>query len=189
VGYIEGGDWMKYYVEVTQTGFYEVTGRISGYAGGSLLLSFNDSIQTQIPYASTNGWQNWQDFTSSIYLEEGFYVMQALAQSDAFNINYFDFELGSSSISDPLAHIRNIKAYPNPLTNELTLEFWNTHSRRATIRLIDAAGKVTRELYAGSLQQGANTFTFSLDTQLPAGIYFIEIKDEARRYFEKVVRR
>ena len=31
VGYIEGGDWMKYKVEVIQTGVYRITGRIAGF--------------------------------------------------------------------------------------------------------------------------------------------------------------
>jgi beta-glucosidase len=188
VGWIDGGDWMKYHVEVTQADLYQVTCRISGNAGGTLLLKFNDTIQTAVNYSSTNGWQNWQDFTSSVYLEEGLYTMQALAQSGAFNINYFDFESSSGSISDPLSHIRNINAYPNPMTNELRLEFWNTRSSQATIQLIDTSGKVSRELYQGRLQEGANAFTFSLEAELPAGIYFIEIKDGARRYFKKVVR-
>lgn len=188
VGWIDPGDWMKYHVKVTQADMYQVTTRISGYAGGTLLLTFNDSIQTEVNYASTNGWQNWQDYTSTIYLEEGLYTMKAQAQSDAFNINYFDFEWSSSSISDPLSQIRNIKAYPNPLTNALSLEFWNTRNGLVTIQLIDGSGKVSRELYKGRLQEGANTFAFPLDAQLPAGIYFIEIKDEARRYFEKVIK-
>ena len=189
VGYIEGGDWMKYQVQVTQSGLYQVVCRIAGYAGGALLLTFNDSLQTQVGYTSTNGWQNWQDFTSSIYLEAGFYTMQALAQSDAFNINYFDFELSSSSFSQPLSPISNIKASPNPMSNELVLEFSNAGSRHASITLMDPSGKWAQELYQGGLDIGENTFTFSIDPKLPSGIYFIELKNESNRHFVKVIKK
>ncbi|MCB9263430.1 MAG: carbohydrate-binding protein [Lewinellaceae bacterium] len=83
VGYIEGGDWMKYRVQITQSGVYEMTSRISGFAGGTLLLRFDDALQTEVNYTSTNGWQNWRDFTTSYYLEAGLYTMEARAQSDA----------------------------------------------------------------------------------------------------------
>ena len=188
VGYIEGGDWMKYRVQITQPGQYQVVSRISGFAGGTLLLKFDDALQTEVNYTSTNGWQNWRDFTTSIYLEEGFYTMQAQAQSDAFNVNYFDFALTSTSTRDLHSGIQNIKAFPNPMDDMLVLEFSNTHSRNATIKLIDPSGRLISELYRGSINSGKNTYTFPMNSNLPEGIYFIEIKDEAKRYFEKVIK-
>ena len=189
VGYIEGGDWMKYRVQITQPGQYQVVSRISGYAGGTLLLKFDDGLQTEVDYTSTNGWQNWRDFTTSIYLEEGFYTMQAQAQSDAFNINYFDFALATTSTRDQHSGIQDIKAYPNPVEDVLVLEFSSTHSREAQIRLIDPSGKRVQELYRGRLNTGRNSFTFPINANWPGGVYFIEVKDEVKRYFEKVVKK
>ncbi|MCO6487194.1 MAG: glycoside hydrolase family 3 C-terminal domain-containing protein [Phaeodactylibacter sp.] len=188
VGYIEGGDWMKYRVQITQSGVYEVTSRISGFAGGTLLLRFDDALQTEVNYTSTNGWQNWRDFTTSIWLEAGLYTMEARAQSDAFNINYFDFSLVSTSVQNLHSGIQAIKAFPNPMGDRLMLEFSNTHSRNATVKLIDPSGKQVQELYRGRLNNGRNAFTFPIDPSVPAGVYFIEIQDEARRYFEKVIK-
>lgn len=188
VGYIEGGDWMKYRVQIMQPGLYQVVSRISGFAGGALLLKFDDALQTEVNYTSTNGWQNWRDFTTSIYLEEGFYTMQAQAQSDAFNINYFDFERSSTSTRDLHSGIQGIKAFPNPAKDMLALEFSSTGSRQAQIKLIGPSGKQVQELYRGRLNNGRNAFTFPINSNWPAGVYFIEIKDEARRYFEKIIK-
>lgn len=52
---------------------------------------------------------------------------------------------------------------------------------------IDITGKLTRDFYNGSLNTGFNSFRFSIDPGLPGGLYFIELKDETKRYFLKVI--
>jgi beta-glucosidase len=187
VGYIEAGDWMKYDVEVTQSGLFRMTCRISGFVGGVLKITFNDSIQALVNYSSTDGWQNWQDFNTDVSLGGGTYEMKITAQSEGFNINYYDFEL-ISGIHDNDASIHDITVYPNPVTEEVNLSFTNSLSRSATIKLIDLTGKYAQVLREGKIEHGKNTFRFSIDPDLPPGLYFIEIKDESRRYFLKVIK-
>jgi len=188
VGYIDPGDWMKYKIQVAESGFYTITGRLAGYSNGTLLIRFNDTIETGIDYTATDGWQTWQDFSTWDYLEAGTYTMEVIAQTNALNINYFDFELYETGIDQPVAHIQNIKVYPNPVSNNVTVDFSNTLSHQASIKLIDATGKYVEQLYHGSLTRGDNSFTFPVNEALPAGIYFIEIKDGVRRYFEKIIK-
>ncbi|MBK7407159.1 MAG: glycoside hydrolase family 3 C-terminal domain-containing protein [Saprospirales bacterium] len=188
VGYIEAGDWLKYNVQVTQSGLYNIVNRIAGFSGGTLLITFNDSLETEVTYTATGGWQNWQDFTTSIYLEEGFYSMQVHAQSDAFNINYFNFGLVSAAMSPLHSLIQHIEAYPNPVSDVLSLEFSNATTQNVQIQLIDPSGKLVQALYRGRLTAGTNTFSFPLDANLPAGVYFVEIKDKYKRHFKKVVK-
>lgn len=88
---IEAGDWMKYQVKVAESGLYSLSCRISGYEPGTLQFAFNDSIQAFVGYTATNGWQNWQDFTTEVYLNAGNYIMEVVAQYHAFNINYYHF--------------------------------------------------------------------------------------------------
>jgi len=189
VGYIDPGDWMKYDIQVDQSGLYTIICRMAGYSNGTLLIDFNNSPETEVDYTATNGWQTWQDFSTSAYLEAGNYTMEVQAQTDAFNINYFDFKLDEISIDQPIAQIRDIKVYPNPLTSQLSIEFVNTHSRNATIKLIDPTGKYVQELYRGGLIMGTNTFRFSINSALPVGVYFIEIKGEAKRHFKKIIKK
>lgn len=188
VGYIEAGDWLKYQVEVSQSGLYKIVNRIAGFEGGTLLITFNDSIQTEVDYNGTGGWQNWADFNTTIYLEEGFYIMQAHAQNLGFNINYFDFELMSTSVNNEFSIIHNIKAFPNPVNENLTIEFSASSNQDITIKLIDLTGKIFKQLYKGNVPRGANRFHFSLNSSLPQGTYFIEIKDGLKRNFKKIIK-
>ena len=134
----------------------------------------------------TNGWQNWQDFTTEVSLAEGTGILEVTAQQPAFNINYYQLEL-IAGINDPHTSVREIRVWPNPVRSELQLDFSNSNSNEVSIRLIDITGKLTRDLYNGSINNGFNSFRFSIGPGLPGGLYFIELKDETRRYFRKVI--
>ncbi len=187
VGYIEAGDWMMYYLDVNQTGVYKVTSRISGYNGGLLLLTFNDTIQAEVPYSTTNGWQNWQSFSTFVSLEAGSTIMKATAQANAFNINYHTFELTQHVAGAP-APIRNMRVFPNPAADHLQLEYVADGTETVNIRLIDLSGKFSRTLHSGRSAPGLNTYRFALDPGLEKGIYFLEVKAGPARYFRKVIR-
>jgi len=189
VGYIEAGDWLKYKVEVKQTGNYKITGRIAGFAGGTLLLNFDNSLQAKLNYSSTNGWQSWKSFNTTIDLEAGFYTLQALAQSDQFNINYFEFDLISSS--DPKVENTSqkfIKAYPNPVEGILHLEFTNTGNQAGSIRLLDTNGHLVRLLFEGTIPDGFNQYRLPLHPDLPKGSYFIELICGPERHLKTIVK-
>ncbi|MBC6700184.1 carbohydrate-binding protein [Hymenobacter puniceus] len=71
VGYSADGEWLKYSVNITRTGIYKVTARISGVGSGSLRLSVNDVDKTGvIPVPATAGYGTYQDLViSNVYLE------------------------------------------------------------------------------------------------------------------------
>lgn len=187
VGYIEAGDWLKYKVQVGQSGLYRMFNRIAGFEGGVLKITFNETIQTEVNYTPTGGWQNWQTFTNDVYLEEGYYEMKAMAQSSGFNINYYNFEL-IDGVNENQSAIQDITVYPNPVDGELKLYFNSTGSHNLTVKLIDITGRSVTDLYRGKTQPGAATHLFSIDPDLPSGLYFVELKDDTKRYFRKVVK-
>lgn len=188
VGWIESGDWMEYSVTVNTTGNYNLTGRITGYNSGSLLITFNNTNQTYINYESTNGWQNWKDFSTDIFLEEGTYTMKALSSSNAYNINYFDFEIYQSiqELNNPT--INDIKVYPMPVNDSFSISFSSMKNNVVSIVLFDLTGKRVQSLYQGDINSGLNTLSFSLNFTIPNGIYFIEIKDDGKRNFIKLIK-
>ncbi len=187
VGYIEAGDWMKYNVEVNQTGLYKMTARLAGMEGGNLLLTFNDTIPFYMGYDATFGWQTWENFEREMVLDAGLYEMQLHALNDGFNINYFDFEyLNPVNTNLPDQTIDKISVFPNPVSDILNLEFYNNKSKNATIRLLDVTGRKMIVLYEGEIKHGENTHSFDLNLNWPEGYYFVEIQDEERRYFEKI---
>ncbi|MGM0667004.1 MAG: glycoside hydrolase family 3 N-terminal domain-containing protein [Bacteroidota bacterium] len=188
VGWIDPGDWMKYYLDIQTTGLYRIKGRISGYNQGTLTLVFNDTVSSGINFSSTNGWQSWADFQTPLYLHRGKYVMKALASSNAYNINYFDFELFATGIDEVSAGIDEISLFPNPVGSYFTLRFKSKINQPVTIKIFDIQGRLTRELYNGPLDYGLNSFSFDTDQSMEKGIYFVEIKSKTGRHFKKLVK-
>lgn len=187
VGWIEPGDWMKYNVEILQSGTYVIRSRISAYSDGSFTLGFNETTETTISHQSTDGWQNWQDFSSeNINLQEGSYTMKFTAHNDAFNVNYFDFEL-ISSVYEMEKNISGITISPNPVHSSFRLEFSAENRTNSTIKLYDMTGIMIQNLYQGQIHNGLNKLNFQIEPEVQPGMYFIEIRDESKRYFEKLL--
>ena len=188
VGWIDPGDWMKYYLDIQNAGLYRITGRISGYNAGTLSLVFNDTLTAGISFTSTGGWQSWQDFSTSVYLDSSKYLMEARAGSNGYNINYFDFELYGTEINDISNSIDEISIFPNPFDSHLTLQFISEQFQPVTIKIYDMQGRLIRELYDGPISRGSNSISFDTRPYLKKGIYFIEIKNKTRRFFKKIVK-
>lgn len=186
VAYIEPGDWMKYSVEVLESGTYEFNARISGYVPGALRVTFNNSQVEYINYTSTNGWQSWRTFNTEVYLEKGSYTMKAIAQTDGFNINYFEFNAIDAVIDEP-SDIGEIEIFPNPAVSNATVQFNKKSNGEVKIKLYTSGGKLIKEIFSGKSQVGMNEYSFHLNTDLQSGMYFIEIKNGFHRYFKKLI--
>lgn len=187
VGWIEPGDWLKYRIEVVNSGLYKIRGRIAGFADGSFTLNFGNDKETTISHQSTDGWQNWQDFYSeNIYLSAGDHTMTFTAHNDAFNVNYFEFEF-VSSINEIEKNISTVSLSPNPVQSTFHLQFHSKETSTIYIKLFDMSGRLTQNLYEGKIQAGNSDFNFQIDSSVDSGMYFIEIKDERNRYFKKLM--
>ena len=68
----------------------------------------------------------------------------------------------------------NISAYPNPFTSLVNIQTVSKVRTPATIALMDATGKMVRQLHA-NLQPGINYTTLDNLTGLSKGIYILEI--------------
>ena len=188
VGYLDPGDYLRYSIEVQNSGPYEITARLAGFQDGQLLLLFNDTLSSSIDYTATGGWQNWDNFSTTLFLEDGSYILEARAQNEGFNINYFDFDLRSTNVDEYAASIHDLKAFPNPLGEELSLKWSSSNSEFIKISLISLDGRLAHPLYEGLSQAGPNSFNLDLNNTLLPGIYFVEFKTKNRRYFTKVVK-
>lgn len=187
VGWIEPGDWMKYNVQIMQTGSYRIRSRISGFADGSSTISFGANTETTINHQSTDGWQTWADFYSEdIYLQDGTYTMTFTANNDAFNVNYFDVEL-ISSINELDKNITDIYISPNPVQSGFQLEFSAENQSNSSIKLFNMAGKLIQDFYVDQIYSGTNSFHFQVESEIQSGMYFIEVRDEYKRYFKKLM--
>ena len=188
VGWIENGDWLKYTIDVKTTGTYELLSRISGYEPGTINFKFDEKVNAYVNFISTEGWQSWDDFKTNVFLEEGIYEMEVNFYSSGFNINYFNFKL-LTGVDEKKPALSSIAISPNPVSNNFNLSFSSLSNSDLEINLFDMTGKRAQSLYQGKATIGLNSFSFDLNTDLPEGMYFIEIKDGIKRYFRKLLKK
>jgi hypothetical protein len=106
VGWTEPGEWIKYTVEVKQTGWYTVDLFYTSNRGGEISLSVNDRDVTgplEIPTTYREDdplpwrqWHHWNRLTgiAKIKLEQGIQVLTLHTVSNGgMNYAYLDFEL------------------------------------------------------------------------------------------------
>ena len=100
VGWTKAGEWMKYTVNVTAGGTYQLQTRVANAgSGGSFRVEVDGSDKTGlIAVPNTGGWQNWQTITTTgISLTSGQHVIRVVftavsSSGGAGNFNWFSFQ-------------------------------------------------------------------------------------------------
>jgi GH18 family chitinase/aryl-phospho-beta-D-glucosidase BglC (GH1 family) len=96
VGYIATGEWLKYTVNITSTGKYNLGFRTAATsASGVIRMEVDGSDMTgPISLPNTSGWQNWSTTTiSNISLTAGQHVIRLYIVAGGFNLNFVNFSI------------------------------------------------------------------------------------------------
>lgn len=95
IGFVAKGEWMKYTIQVEDSGSYTAVARVaSQQSGGKLHLALNDEdITSEQTISATGGWTNFQDMEiTQVLLYEGKHTISFHIDGDAsFNISSIDF--------------------------------------------------------------------------------------------------
>ena len=68
------------------------------------------------------------------------------------------------------------KAYPNPFTENLKIQFSSvTSSNKVMVGVYDMTGRMIQQQYFGSLSAGVNTLSINLDRQMMPGMYLVRL--------------
>jgi len=104
IGWLCGGEWVEYTVDVAAGGNYLVESRVASNAtGGSFHLEFDGVDKTgTVSVPVTGGWQSWTTVSAVAALDAGEQVLRFVNDSgpEEYNINYFDFTLLAASDLD-----------------------------------------------------------------------------------------
>ncbi|OYU94188.1 MAG: hypothetical protein CFE21_17310 [Bacteroidetes bacterium B1(2017)] len=97
---------------------------------------------------------------------------------------YVPDSLASSLAKDLLE--TNFRAYPNPISDELTIEIGEQYSKALNYSIIDMQG---REMAQGSIpaQTGSRKTTLSVQ-HLPKGVYIVRVGSEGAYYYHKLLK-
>lgn len=92
VSHIDPDDWMKYRVNISTTGNYQVSYRVASESGGKLQFEQGGGgvVYGSINVPATGGWQNWQTISHTLALTAGEQDLAIASLSGAWNINWFE---------------------------------------------------------------------------------------------------
>ncbi|HUR34811.1 MAG TPA: carbohydrate-binding protein [Vicinamibacterales bacterium] len=100
IGWITGGEWVNYTVNVAAAGSYTARLRVASPSGGGAMhLGFNtaSNVWQSVSLPATGGWQTWTYVDVPVTLGAGLQQMTLLFDSGGFNIESVSLVGGSSS--------------------------------------------------------------------------------------------
>ena len=111
IGSLDDGDYAEYFVNIIDSGTYNVTFRSAAdpawSSGGQLELSIYDSATTNyislqnVVLPQTGGWQQWKNTSKGLTLPKGEHLIRLKVIQGPFNLNWFSFD-DSESLGLPV---------------------------------------------------------------------------------------
>lgn len=177
LGYFETNDWVEYYVDVQQSGTYDVKFRVAQDAGlydarGELYKGNTMIVDFQAP--NTSGWQNWTTITKQVYLTSGKQKLKMLIAKGPFNINWFEFSLPVSTNSSLPAE-NSFNAYPNPFTDKSNITIQVEEAGNVCFKVYNSTGKELKVIVNSFLYPGTYYYTWYTENY-PEGIYYFSLR-------------
>lgn len=190
IGYLDAGDYLDYYINVAQSGIYNVAYRTAALSEvGKVNLQIidangNATTLHSVSFPSTGGWQTWTTTNKTASLYAGQHHIRVTITAPLFNMNWFDFTFLTDTEEPSL--FENLTMYPNPGDGLFTLKGNLKESQDMEVRVIDLLGqtKLSKTLKnVSQLQEVLDLGAF------PAGQYFVILRgDNGAIYREKLLK-
>jgi endoglucanase len=166
VGYVGKGNWLKYSLDISVSGFYNFTIRHAGYAG-NFDVYIDDVLLKKVTFPKTADWQVYDSYIAELELPEGQHVMKLLFNSEGTNLNWYEFEWKDKTSAQSL-NVNAINIYPNPASQLLTIDF-GKNMGAVEIELLTIDGKIIIQ----KRSSGASTETINVSA-LQRGTYLVK---------------
>ncbi|MDE2031221.1 MAG: carbohydrate-binding protein, partial [Patescibacteria group bacterium] len=109
VGWINNGEWLKYTVNASTTGNYNIESRVASiYSGNNMKIAIDGTVITIVNIPNTGGWQNWQSvMTNNIPLTAGQHILKlsfvdpTSSLVNLFNLDYLTFTKAAIADTTP----------------------------------------------------------------------------------------
>ena len=146
--------------------------------GGLLFLANPITAQYQFILTLNNGEETavLVSEIQSIKFESQSLILNQ-ADGNTFNwlisdINNYRFDSVTSATLAEEIETSQIEIYPNPSNGQVVFSFSNPNKQRVSIGIFDLLGQEILMVYSG-MQEGKQTY--SLDTQIPSGVYICKV--------------
>ncbi len=194
IGWIESGEWLKYTIQVNESGLYEVRVRIAAaQEGGQLQLFINGQALTQnLTVPKTGGWYNWQTMTiNDVPLEAGEHILTLNFLNGGFNINRLEFVLTTALPGNEKVPLRFSvgQNYPNPFNGVTRIPFTIEGKGKVTLEIFNLNGQ--RVYWAEQKANGQGYFTWPATEHqkrtLASGIYWYRVQNGSQSQTRKML--
>ncbi|MEZ4825098.1 MAG: glycosyl hydrolase [Bacteroidia bacterium] len=186
VGWIVGGEWLEYTVDVQQAGNYNLTFRFAcgNSAGGGPFRIESDGliVKSGITVTSSGGWNNWANKSvTAIPLKSGKQVLRIYFENGELNVGKFTFTYVSPlSYSQPVADAGE---------NQIIVLPQNTATLDGSASIDPNGGTLN---YNWTQVYGPSTLTFSNSqvaqptiSSLAEGVYLMKLKIDNGSYADE----
>ena len=173
-----GMSWTKHYVNSTP---YNIEGigfidSLKGFSGGDKLTSFE----------SDDGGIHWTPLVLCPYMDRVFRVNENVMFATGYQIWKYDRSLNTNSPASGNPQFINLKCYPNPSNNKLTIAFTLYRSTRAMLTLYDNNSRAVQ--YIVNADKPAGEYFYELNAgNISQGIYFVLLKTHEDKKLVKVL--
>ena len=155
------------------------TRRVIQFAFALLILTNTIShAQSQLTVSLTNGLTDAfyvSDIRSIKFINNTMNITENNGTQSSWpivDIIEYSFK-GSNSIGQTSESTSNyLNIFPNPVSDQLSMEYWSLNESKITIELLDVSGKIVRSVFEG-FHQGKKIYTWTKD--LPSGMYLCRI--------------
>lgn len=100
------------------------------------------------------------------------------------DINNYRFDNVTSATLAEKTESSPIEIYPNPSNGQAVVTFSNPDKQHLSISIFDLLGKEIRSVYSGT-HEGKQTY--SLDTQIPSGVYICKVVGDKRIFTKSFI--
>ncbi|MFM7023216.1 MAG: carbohydrate-binding protein [Flavobacteriales bacterium] len=187
VGFIGWGEWLKYTVNVTTEGVYELQARVaSPNANRSFHVELDGvDISGAIAVPVTGSWDGYQTVNVTTQnLTAGQHVMRIYIDAGDFNLNYLNFDLLTTGIAPDHENASAI-VFPNPAKSGENIHIQNLPADGdLQVRLYNYLGSV---IYSSGISSGASSAQIQLPQNMASGYYQLEINGNEYSFRKSIV--
>ncbi len=140
VGWVSGGEWLEYTVNVQTTGCYDLSLRYAcGNTGGGgpfYLELDGEKVSLDVGLQYTGDWTNWSTKTvSNVNLTAGIHVLRLVATNGEFNLGRMAFAYNADVCEPP---VENTGLPFDFETGPTTTDFTNFDGGTGTVEIVEA---------------------------------------------------
>lgn len=183
------GEWLKYTINVSQTGTYDVAARVTGGAQptpSQFRIEMDDVPNTNNITVGNDNWNTFRTLPSGTFaLSAGIHTMRLFIVANTMHFNYFTFNKVSNT-GPAVAATRTatndyaattLRVYPNPAYSRGVVQVQVPVQAQQAAQLVvrNSYGKVVHSQLLGTPNSRMLQTQLTLPNQLSAGVYLVQV--------------